>query len=297
MNYLAIDIGGTNIKYGLVSSSGEITFNGKEKTDKTGLKNLVKQLSDIIASFIAKSIEFKGIALSIPAPVDARTGEILGKGSMPFLLKESLNEILGKLYKFKVTSENDGNCAALAEVWLGAAKNCNDIALVVCGTGIGGAVVKDRKIHTGKHLHAGEFGYSIVDTRDPKNLKNWSAVGSTRAMINRYCELKDLKVISGEEIFVRAEQGDEIAKAVIDDFFFYNAIGIHGIQFSYDPELILIGGAISERADFLERLGEKFNIIYDAFDYGDVRPKVERCKFLNNSNLLGAVYHHMNSDL
>ncbi|GAU77297.1 ROK family protein [Fusibacter sp. 3D3] len=295
MNYLAIDIGGTNIKYGLVSSSGVLGFNSREKTNKTSLENLVNQLSAIIDSFIAQSITFEGIALSVPAPVNAETGEILGKGSMDFLFRKNLNQILRKSYHMKITSENDGNCAALAEVWLGAAKNCQDVALVVCGTGIGGAIVKDRKIHTGKHLFAGEFGYSILDAGDRKHLKNWSSVASTKAMIDQYSQLKSLTGISGEEVFERAEQGDEDAKQVIDDFFLYNAIGIHNIQFYYDPELILLGGAISERADFLERLEEKFEEIYSGFDYSGVQPRVERCKFSNNANLLGAVYHHVNS--
>ncbi|MBF4692674.1 ROK family protein [Fusibacter ferrireducens] len=295
MKYLAIDIGGTNIKYGLVSSAGEITFKNKEKTDKTSLENLVMQLSDIIENFKARSIAFKGIALSVPAPVNAVTGEILGRGSMPFLLNESLNQILGKTYNLKITSENDGNCAALAEVWLGAAKSCKDIALVVCGTGIGGAIIKDRKIHRGKHLYAGEFGYSILDSRDRKNLKTWSHIASTKAMIDQYCELKGVKGVSGEAVFESAELGDEIAQKVIDDFFFFNALGLHNIQFNYDPEMILLGGAISSRADFLEKLEAHLDIIYRSFDYGGVRPVIAQCEFSNDSNLLGAVYHHINS--
>ena len=103
------------------------------------------------------------MALSLPGAVDSETGIIGGSSALDYIHGPNIKEELEKRLQVRVEMENDANCAALAEVWKGAASDVNDCCFIVSGTGIGGAVVKNKRIHKGQHLHGGEFGYMIAD--------------------------------------------------------------------------------------------------------------------------------------
>lgn len=103
------------------------------------------------------------MAISAPGAVDSVVGTIGGSSELPYIHGPNFKVILNKMTNLPIEIENDANCAALGECWGGAAMDANDSAFVVCGTGIGGALIKDKKIHTGIHKHGGEFGYCFID--------------------------------------------------------------------------------------------------------------------------------------
>jgi len=225
--------------------------------------------------------------------VDMTTGEVCTEGSMPFLLGKSLQNIVKERYSLNVTSENDGNCAALAEVWKGAANGFNDVAMVVIGTGIGGAIIKDGKIHPGAHRLSGEFGYAISNyCYADGSFKVWSETGAVFALCERMSNLKG-RALDGVEIFDLALAGDEDALREVDAFYAFNAIGLHNIQYAFDPQVIVIGGAISERTDFMTELSKRIERLYTAIEIAPVKPHVRVAQFGNDANLLGAVYHYL----
>ena len=191
--------------------------------------------------------------------------------------------------------ENDANCAALAEVWKGAASDVNDCCFIVSGTGIGGAVVKDKRIHKGKHLHGGEFGYMIADFDfTTHTMKTWSDVGSTMAVVREVARLKGVDVASldAKEIFDHYHE-DPIYEKVVDKFYFVLANGIYNLQYAYDPEKIVIGGAISVREDLLDEVNLRLDEIFKTFTHAKIRPVVCTCQYHNDANLLGALYHFL----
>ncbi len=294
-DYLAIDIGGTFIKYGIVTESGQIKIKDKVPNRRINYQVFEETLIEVIDQMLLK-YEVSGIGLSLPAPVDALTGEIKGKGSMPFLMGKNLVETFNQRYQMKVSCENDGNCAALAEIWCGAAEGLEDIALMVCGTGIGGALVKKGKIHAGSHLFAGEFGYGIHHFDfESKKVQAFSYTGSTYAMIKRYAKLKNIppETLSGHKIFEFAQAGDPVAIDCIDCFYYELAIGVHNIQYYYDPERILLGGGITEREDFIEQIQERLRTLYLQIEAISFEPQIIKCRFMNDANLIGAIYHHL----
>src|SRR5699024_9209694 len=154
-----MDIGGTYIKYGIVSKEGEILKQAKIKTPAS-----LELLTDFLQEQITQYEELIGIAISSPGAV-ATDGVIHGASAIPYIHGPNIKELFEKKTGLPVAIENDANCAALAEVWQGSAKNKKDIAVVVIGTGIGGALVKDGMVDKGSNLHAGEFGYMILDPR------------------------------------------------------------------------------------------------------------------------------------
>src|SRR5699024_3313448 len=98
--------------------------------------------------------------------------------------------------------------------------------------------------------------------------------------------------LNGEVIFSKAERGDKICQQAISEFYHMLAIGLYNIQYTYDPELILIGGGISVREELLERLTTEIESITSLIDVATMIPKVEKCYFKSNANLIGAAYHY-----
>lgn len=296
--YMTFDIGGGSVKYGIIDENAEIIEKGSFKTPHSGdgekdLDELIKNISEVTNEFKPK-YNLVGVALSAPGAVNNKTGFINGASALPYIHGPNIKELIENSTNLKMAMENDANCAALAEVWNGVAKGCKNVLFVVCGTGIGGAVIVDGKLHTGKNLYGGEFGFMIAEA-DFKNKKfaTWSDKGSTNAIVRRAAELKgiDKSELDGKKVFELADNGDEDAILAIDEYFETTAKCIYNLQYSFDPEIIVIGGAISARKDLVERIEQKLEIIHEGISIADIRANIKVCKYFNDSNLLGAVYN------
>ena len=289
-NYLAIDVGGTALKIGLLTEEGEILKSDSKKTPKT-LEAFYQLIDDTFHEYEG----IKGLALSLPGAVDSETGIIGGSSALDYIHGPNIKAELEKRLNVCVEMENDANCAALAEVWKGAASDVDDCCFIVSGTGIGGAVVKNKRIHKGQHLHGGEFGYMIADFDfETKEMKTWSDVGSTVAVVRAVAKAKGVDVASldGREIFDHYREDSDYEKAV-DKYYYVLANGIYNLQYAYDPQKIIIGGGISVRDDLLDEVNQRLDVIFHHFKHAKVRPVVLTCQYHNDANLLGALYHFL----
>lgn len=292
MYILTFDIGGTSVKYGVLDRNGDIFEKGKFKTPQNDIDELMDGILDIKTEF-EKKYDFEGIAMSCPGAVDDKTGFIGGASAVPCIHGFNFRKkIMEKTGIENVRMDNDGNCAGLAEVWKGAAKDNNDVLFVIFGSGIGGAVIKDKKIHKGAHLEGGEFGYMIIS----ENCDVLSDVASPVSMAKNVAKRKGLESLTGEEAFKLAEDGDIIAIDEIERFYFNVAIGIYNIQYIFDPEVIVIGGGISSRSDILENIEKGMDKVMNKIKIAEIakiRPIIKKCKFRNDANLIGAVYNYI----
>lgn len=289
-NYLAIDVGGTALKIGLLTEEGEILESDSKKTPKT-----LDAFYQIIEDTFHEYEGVKGLALSLPGAVDSETGIIGGSSALDYIHGPNIKEELEKRLQVRVEMENDANCATLAEVWKGAASDVNDCCFIVSGTGIGGAVVKNKRIHKGQHLHGGEFGYMIADFNfETKEMKTWSDVGSTVAVVRAVAKAKGVDVASldGRDIFDHYHEDSDYEKAV-DKYYYVLANGIYNLQYAYDPQKIIIGGGISVRDDLLDEVNQRLDVIFHRFKHAKIRPVVLTCQYHNDANLLGALYHFL----
>lgn len=287
-NYLAIDVGGTALKIGLLTEEGEILESDSKKTPKT-----LDAFYQIIEDTFHEYEGVKGLALSLPGAVDSETGIIGGSSALDYIHGPNIKEELEKRLQVRVEMENDANCAALAEVWKGAASDVQDCCFIVSGTGIGGAVVKDRRIHKGEHLHGGEFGYMIAQFDfDTHEMYTWSDVGSTMAVVRGVAREKgvDVSSLDGKEIFDHYHD-DPIYEKYVDKYYYVLANGIYNLQYAYDPQKIVIGGGISIREDLLDEVNQRLDVIFSCFTHAKIRPVVLTCQYHNDANLLGALYH------
>ena len=289
-NYLAIDVGGTALKIGLLTEEGEILESDSKKTPKT-----LDAFYQIIEDTFHEYEGVKGLALSLPGAVDSETGIIGGSSALDYIHGPNIKEELEKRLQVRVEMENDANCAALAEVWKGAASDVNDCCFIVSGTGIGGAVVKNKRIHKGQHLHGGEFGYMIADFNfETKEMKTWSDVGSTVAVVRAVAKAKGVDVASLDcrDIFDHYHEDSDFENAV-DKYYYVLANGIYNLQYAYDPQKIIIGGGISVRDDLLDEVNQRLDVIFHRFKHAKIRPVVLTCQYHNDANLLGALYHFL----
>lgn len=335
--YLVIDVGGTFIKHALMSSNGDILEKGKNKTPnkpddtveifveviggiydiykekiKQGTLN-VKKNADAGEMVIDESLDIEGIAMDLPGQIDVDKGIVYGGGALRYLHNTHLQSLISERCDgHRVALENDGKAAALAEVWKGNAKDTDDSCVLIFGTGVGGAVIKDRKVHRGKHLLAGEVSFAIsemkredIDRIRPIEelsvsdaMENvpffWSAHASTMGMCHKLAKKKGLdeEAVNGELAYEWAAQGDGDAIEALEDMYFSIAKQCCNLYVIYDPEIILIGGGISAQPQFFQGICryvdelKRISIIYK-----DIR--IDLCKYLSDSNLLGALYNFM----
>lgn len=290
--YLSFDVGGTNTKYSLINKNGEILKSGSIVT-QDNRDIIFGRIKEVVKKFQNEGNKIEGLAFSMPGVIDVKRGHMITGGALYDLYDFPFKSELEKYIGISVELENDVNCVALAEKWLGNAKDIKNFLCITVGTGVGGAIYIDDKMVRGKNFAAGEFGFMITDRREDYEEASLSMSGSVRGgLLKAYAKRKNInwECLTGEEIFELSHNGDEIATKVIDEFYTSLAYSIYNLAVSLNPEKILIGGEITKRSDFIEILEKKVEIIKKDVCPLEM-PKLERCKFLNDSGKIGAVYH------
>ena len=147
--YLSIDVGGTAIKYGLLHENGTILSTDSVPTPKDSIEGFYKTLDEIVSPVLQM---ISGIAISMPGRIDNQTGHVHTGGAISsYMTNVPLGTLLSERYHLPVAIENDGKCAALAELWLGNLKDVDSGAVMLVGYGIGGGIILNRRLYRGIH--------------------------------------------------------------------------------------------------------------------------------------------------
>ena len=287
MGLAVFDIGGTSVKYAFWQEDNLIE-KGSFPSPTTWVS--MKQELRRVKEKYAERYVVDGVTISSPGAVNQAARVVEGASALPYLHHFPIYDELEEVFGCKVVLENDANCAALAEVWKGSAKGLDNVLMVIVGTGIGGSVIIYGEVQHGAHLFGGEFGFMLLN-----ETQTFSQLGTAVKMAQRYCEQKGYPIdtVSGEEVFRLAETGDEVAAQEAEVFYLSLARGIYNLQYSYDPDLILLGGGVSNKPDILEQLGKRFESILKLVGIAPFVPKVETCCFKSEANLIGAVYNYV----
>lgn len=310
--YLIFDVGGTFIKYAWMTKDGEISESGKIPTMREKqhtIDDFIEALGKIYDTYKQKG-EVEGIAMGVPGLVDVDNSTVYNGGAIHYLDKVNMQEVLGKRCDgVKIAVENDAKCAALAEAWKGNAKNANTAAVLIFGTGIGGGVIINGKVHHGNCNVAGELSWHICNMKreDIKNLVSENELDnvedvfdelvyydtvycSTAAMVHKVAKKKGLEdtEVSGELIYQWAKAGDQIAIDALEDTYFNIAKLCMNLYVTVGADVILIGGGISEEPAFVKGIQRYIDQIkFVTGIYSGI--KIDTCKYHNRSNLLGAL--------
>lgn len=285
---LVFDWGGTFVKYACWSENKGLHQQNAFSTPSSweAMKKAMMQVFEDVS--IDEKLE--GIAISSPGSVDTEKGIIGGISAIEYIHHFPIQQELEELFAVPVSIENDANSAALAELWQGAAKDIDDALFVVIGTGIGGAVIQNRKLLKGRNLFAGEFGIMELGEEG-----SFSMLATAVHMAERYCLRKGLdeKHYSGKQVFEFAEKGDRLAQEEVNKFYDYLSLGIYNLLFTTDPQAVILGGGVSQKEDLVENIQVRIDQRLEKQNLQNYRYELRTCHFHNDANLLGAVYRFL----
>ena len=293
MKYLVIDVGGTFTKYAVMDEQCNIYKKDKTPTIQDSEEHFLDML---VRLYRENSTDIGGIALSSAGVIDSDAGYMYTSGSLRCVSNLAVAERLGELCNIPVTVENDAKSAALAEVWKGALSDCRNGIVVIIGTAVGGAVIYDRKVVRGRNCMAGEFSYVLTESSDAFNpTKTLAKTGGVPALIQVVAEKKHLpeESLNGEKIFSMADAGDEEVLSCIREYACRIAVLINNCQFIFDPERVAVGGGVSAQPLLIGMIREELDKISGIYPYKTPVPEVTTCRFFNDSNLIGALYVHL----
>ncbi len=300
-DYLGIDIGGTNVKWALMSEGFDILQRGSVPTAFETADNVVAAIGKIAEPFQG---QFAGIGVSVPGSVmegDA-TGTIHRGGALPYLDGFPLGTALGDAFGVPVAVNNDGKCCALGEYAAGALRGTRTGVVIGIGTGIAGGIVIDGKVLRGAHCFAGEFSF-LNNHADAEMALPTSFAGSAgwhglRLRVAGYLQLPEdeANALDGRKIFSLVES-DPRARAALDDYALNFVRTVLNLQAVLDPEVFAIGGGISANPLLVEAMNEQLDVAlesYKTWPFTDMpRPNIVQATLGNDANIYGAVQEAM----
>lgn len=249
---LALDIGGTQLKYGLVQEDGIVLDARVADTHgKEGAAAVLARIEALLAEVLARETVI-GIAVSTLGLVDPVGGRILGAAeAIPGFPGVALADHLGERFGLPVSVENDVNCVALAEGWLGSAAGIRNFIAVAIGTGIGGGIVINGQLYRGHRAAAGEWGYMHVNGLAKGEY--WEDHASMRGLVNLVAA-RTGRQLDGRAIFAGFDAGDAAIVPLVQEWLDTLAAGIANLIYVLNPERVVVGGGIAGRASFLAEL-------------------------------------------
>lgn len=290
MNYLVFDVGGTAIKYALMNEAMEFIQRGKIATPLDCIESFVNVVGSVYDKY---KNEIDGIAMSLPGILDAKNGLAITGGYLEYNQGKNIVEILEKRCPTKIVIENDGKCAAIAEASCGVLSEYKNCAVIVLGSGVGGGLIINGDIYRGRNFFAGEFSFinTNIICNDIKVENLWGQVNSYKYLTERWAAIKNLpcEEVSGEVFLKAANEGEEDALKVLDEYCYRLAGQIFNLQCVIDPEAIAIGGGISSQEILIKYIEKNIKKYVEQITFPVPMPKVMRCKYRNDANLIGAL--------
>ncbi len=309
--YAGIDIGGTNIKFGLFDSAGKILYREQRPTlvekGPTPLIHLVGNIGERLLYHAAEEdYTVRWLGVGTPGAVDWKTGQVIGPcPNIAGWQGMEIGRILKERLNTAVWVDNDANAVALAEMRFGAAVGAKSVVCVTVGTGIGGAVIIDGKLWRGATHSAGELGHMSINFDAPVSHAgipgSIEAYCSSQSILERikgklrrelspiFQELLegDLEKLVIKKVFMAAKKGDEIARDVLNETAKYLGIGLAGVVNLLNPEVVVIGGGIAEGgAGFIEAVSAEVKKY--AFDCAVEKLRVVKAALGNDAGFIGA---------
>ncbi len=307
--YVGIDLGGTNTKIGLLDEDGNILFSTIVKTEsEQGFEKTIERLSNILKIQVSNlNISFKdvaGVGLGVPGPV-AKGRIVKFWANFPWPVNVDLAAEFEKHLGVPVKVDNDVNVITLGEMWKGGGRGYKNVLGLAIGTGIGGGVVVNGKLVSGKNGAGGEVGHIKVE-RDGKlcgcgQEGCWEAYASatglvreakSRLTVNKnnllYERTKDREV-EAKDIFDAARDGDEFSLNLVDYEAEFIALGIGNLLNVLDTDVIVVGGGIALAGDILfDKINEKLRKYAMLSTLEGL--KIVQAELGNDAGIYGAAY-------
>ena len=280
--FVGVDVGGTNIKFGLVDDAGQtVAFSTRPTKVEEGPDQGVARMADAIRQLISlagvESASVPRVGLATPGTMDIPAGMLLTPHNLPSWKHYPIRDKLAAACGIPVAFDNDANAAAFGEYWVGRGKDYGSMVLLTLGTGIGGGIIIDGHVVRGENSHGAECGHLIIDSRpdarvcmcgQPGHLEGYA---SATAVIRRTIEALEAGAETslrepwqaGEEIepillYNHAKQGDRFSLDMILETAMYLGVGITSFLHVIDPHAVVLGGAMNF-GGWEDDIGRKFH--------------------------------------
>ncbi|MFN5299158.1 MAG: ROK family protein [Planctomycetaceae bacterium] len=314
--YLGIDVGGTNIKVGVVDDLGHSLSRVSAKTDAArgylhGLDLMERLTQEALRAAGLTRNDLRGCGLATPGTMDIPAGRLLEPPNLPGWWDCPIRDLLSERLQLPTTLQNDANAAAYGEFWAGRARDAQSLVFWTLGTGVGCGIILDHLIVEGAHSHAAECGHIIVEMHNGRRCGTGQygtleAYAGAKALIARCHEALDAGEASvirehlakGEElnpllIAQCAEQGDPLCDRLVMESARYMGVGTTTLMHTIDPEMVLIGGAMTFGRDETP-LGRRFiaelraEVKRRAFPIPAARTRIEYASLGGDAGYIGA---------
>jgi len=259
-HYVGIDLGGTNLKLGLVSAEGEVLRRFATPTEATrGPDHVLGRMADAVGRIATEAGltpgDIAAVGVGVPGLVDTEAGvvhfapNLAGWTAIP--VRDPLQDALG----CTVVAENDANSAAYGEFRVGAARDVQNIIILTLGTGVGGGIVQHGRLVRGATDTAAELGHLIIRHGGRLcgcgNRGCLEAYASATAVVARYREeavVSDLARkpdLECKDVFEAAEAGDRPAARIVRETAEFLAVGITNLLHALNPEMVVLTGGMA----------------------------------------------------
>ncbi len=270
-NMIGVDLGGTNIRAGKIANDKIIKLTKAPTPGKGSVDEVLEQIFIVIDSCFDSNTT--SIGVGVPSVVDVEKGIVYDAVNIPSWKAVPIKDILEKRYKVPVYVNNDANCFVVGEKYFGKAKLYKNIVGVTLGTGLGCGLIFNGKLYEGTNCGAGEFGM----------------VPYLQHNVEYYCSgqfFTDEKKISAVDHFKLAQKGDPTALQIFDEYGFHLGVVLKSILYSYDPEIIMLGGSVAQSFEYFK--DAMFHAMQD-FAYSSVLANIKvDVSDLENSAIYGA---------
>ncbi len=272
---VGVDLGGTKILAAVVDREGRIVARLKHKTRaERGPEAVIAHLVEICRQVVRKAglawEEIGGVGVGAPGPMDPDSGVVYHPPNLPGWEEVPLGPRLAEALQLPVYLENDVNLGTLGEHALGAGRGSRDMVGIFVGTGVGGGVILDGRLHGGMRHAAGEVGHMVVLAEGP--VCGCGKRGCLESVASRTAIVRDIRlgIAAGRQslipqmtggnperltsgVLARAwRRGDPLVREVMGRAQFYLGVGVASIVNLIDPEVIVFGGGV------VEALGDEF---------------------------------------
>lgn len=304
---IGVDVGGTSVKLGLFEVTGELLKKWEIPTRKEEQgKYIIGDIADsilhqVLAQENISFNEIEGVGMGVPGPVmpDGHVEVCVNLGWKDKYPAQELSELLERL---PVKCGNDANVAALGEMWQGGGKGYTDIVMITLGTGVGGGVIIDEQIITGKHGLGGEIGHIHVRDEE-KEYCNCGGVGCLEQVASATgiarearrkmasCDTPSIlrevgDNVSAKDVLDAAKEGDVLALEVMEVVGHFLGVALASLALTVDPQMFVIGGGVSKAGQYLV---EVINRHYAQFmPISENRATIGLAKLGNDAGIYGA---------
>lgn len=234
---IGVDLGGTNVRAGLVKRGEVADWSARPITSRGDEETVLTEIMDTIGAVFGPGVA--GIGIGVPSVVDVARGIVYAVENIPSWQAVPLKAILERRFEVPVFVNNDANCFAAGELHFGAGRGYRDLVGLIVGTGMGAGIVAGGRLYCGRNCGAGEVG----------------TIPYKEKTIEYYCSGQFFQRefgVDGRALYERACAGDEDAKQKLAAFGEDFGHAIMTVLYAYDPEIIVLGGSVSKAYPFFE---------------------------------------------